>query len=162
MARRVRDESRWLRLDLLIDRQLNPELFEAVSKIKDGRRRADFLRGCAEKYLVMPKAPQWVPAGGVTFPQSLDKPQEMAPSLSSQGAVSHMARDSRDDGSSRIAGRASVPPSPAPTQSQSSPQSAGVRQNESPSLTAIAPERHKRPGAAALARALPGGTPGLG
>lgn len=41
-----------IRCDIVIDRQIHPELFESLSKISDTRRRASFLRICAEKYII--------------------------------------------------------------------------------------------------------------
>lgn len=44
-----------IRLDLYIDPDLHPELFRTLTRISEGKRRAAYVKNCAEKFLLLEK-----------------------------------------------------------------------------------------------------------
>lgn len=157
MARKTLDPSQVIRCDILIDRQLNPELFDAVAKITGARSRASFVRNCAEKYLVMPKGQQLMQANGVAFHIPSGNPHNTDVILSSGAVESHRnpppeqrrppQPNSNHAGQKSAAGETGVPD--------------GILAGSNVPLSTPSPVRHKRAGSAALASMLSNATPGL-
>lgn len=146
-----------LQCDMSIDRQIHPELYGEVSKIKDPRRRATFIRVCAEKYLVMKAAsegPQGFAGNGVTYHATGGKSHSTNVLLTTPPVVSNTAGGVREH--HPAVEREITPPAAAkrhPGQAEANDQSM--------LLTTGSVVSNKKSGSATLASVLGGMTPGL-